>query len=68
MSKGILRWFSGTKGYGFISPDDGSKDLFVHHSEIMSNTDTAVLKVGCKVQFDVIQGNKWPCARNVRSL
>ena len=68
MSKGIVKWFSITKGYGFISPEDGSKDLFVHHSEIISNAGAVVLKVGCKVRFDVIPGNKWPCATNVRTL
>ena len=52
------------KGFGFITPDDGGKDLFVHHSEIRSSGN-ATLNDGQKVEFEVGQGQKGPCATNV---
>jgi CspA family cold shock protein len=64
VSTGTVKWFNGKKGFGFISPDDGGEDLFVHHSEIKTEG-YANLEEGQKVQFDVGQGKKGPCATNV---
>ena len=65
MSTGTVKWFNAAKGYGFITPEDGGKDLFVHHSEIKSGDDYATLNDGQKVEFEVGQGQKGPCANNV---
>ena len=65
MSKGTVKWFDAGKGFGFITPDDGGKDLFVHHSEIKSSGGYATLSDGQKVQYEVGQGQKGPCANNV---
>lgn len=65
MSTGTVKWFNAGKGYGFISPDDGSKDLFVHHSEIQASGYKS-LNEGQKVEFEVGQGQKGPCATNVK--
>ena len=64
MSTGIVKWFSERKGFGFISPDGGGDDLFVHHSEIKT-TGYAILEEGQKVEFEVGEGKKGPCATNV---
>lgn len=64
MSTGTVKWFNSKKGFGFIIPDDGSDDLFVHHSEIKTDG-YASLKEGQKVEFEVGQGKKGPCATNV---
>ena len=64
MSTGIVKWFNSSKGFGFIVPDDGGEDLFVHHSEIKSDG-YANLDEGQKVEFVVGQGKKGPCATNV---
>jgi CspA family cold shock protein len=61
---GTVKWFNGKKGFGFITPDGGSEDLFVHHSEIKVNG-YATLDEGQKVQFEIGQGKKGPCATNV---
>jgi cold shock protein len=66
MSTGTVKWFNASKGYGFIAPDDGGKDLFVHHSDIQSNG-YASLNEGENVEFDVGEGQKGPCAKNVRA-
>jgi len=68
MSKGTVKWFNQDKGYGFITPDDGSKDLFVHYSEIQSGGGYATLKEGQKVEFEVGQGKKGPCATKVKAI
>ena len=68
MSKGKVKWFNADKGYGFISPDDGSKDLFVHYSEIQAAGGFKTLTEGQSVEFGVGQGQKGPCANNVRPL
>ena len=65
MAKGTVKWFDAKKGYGFITPDDGGKDLFVHHSAIQSGGDYATLSDGQAVEFEVGQGQKGPCANNV---
>lgn len=64
MSTGKVKWFNASKGYGFITPDGGGEDLFVHHSEIKT-TGYASLDEGQAVQFEVGQGKKGPCATNV---
>jgi len=64
VSTGTVKWFNSSKGFGFINPDDGSADLFVHHTEIKSNG-YASLDEGQKVEFEVGQGKKGPCATNV---
>ena len=61
MSTGTVKWFNSSKGFGFINPDDGGEDLFVHHSEIKTNG-YASLDEGQKVEFEVGQGKKGPCA------
>lgn len=68
MTTGTVKWFNADKGYGFITPDDGGKDLFVHHSEIKSGGGFATLNDGQKVEFEVGQGQKGPSATNVRPL
>ena len=65
MSKGKVKWFSAAKGFGFITPQEGGKDLFVHYSEIQSGGGYATLNEGQEVEFDVAQGQKGPCANNV---
>ena len=64
MSTGTVKWFDPRKGYGFIVPDDGSKDLFVHHSEIKMDG-YATLDEGQKVEYEIGEGQKGPCATNV---
>jgi CspA family cold shock protein len=64
VAKGTVKWFNASKGYGFIAPDDGSDDLFVHHSEIRTEG-YASLDEGQNVDFEVGQGRKGPCATNV---
>ncbi len=64
MSTGTVKWFNADKGFGFITPDDGGKDLFVHHSEIKTSG-YASLDDGQKVEYEEGQGQKGPCATNV---
>lgn len=64
MGTGIVKWFNASKGFGFIVPDDGSTDLFVHHSEIKTDG-YASLDEGQRVEFEVGRGKKGPCATNV---
>ena len=68
MSTGTVKWFDASKGFGFITPDDGEKDLFVHHSEIQSGGGYATLNDGQKVEDEVGQGQKGPCANKVVPL
>ncbi len=63
---GVVKWFSESKGYGFITPDDGSKDVFVHHSGI-SGDGFKNLQEGAQVSFNVEQGAKGPAAVNVET-
>jgi CspA family cold shock protein len=65
MSTGTVKWFSADKGFGFITPDEGGPDMFVHHSEIQS-AGYASLDEGQKVTFEVGEGKKGPCATNVK--
>jgi len=65
MSTGTVKWFNDAKGFGFITPDDGGKDLFVHFSAIQAGG-FKTLKENDKVQFEVGQGAKGPNATNVR--
>ena len=68
MSKGTVKWFNADKGFGFITPEDGGKDLFVHHSEIQAGGGYATLNDGQSVEFEVGQGQKGPCANKVLPL
>ena len=64
MATGTVKWFNDSKGFGFITPDDGGKDLFAHHSSIQGSGFKS-LKEGQKVSFDVTQGQKGPAATNI---
>jgi CspA family cold shock protein len=65
MSVGTVKWFDAGKGFGFITPEDGSADLFVHHSEIKMEG-YASLDDNQSVTYDVGEGKKGPCATNVQ--
>ena len=64
MANGTVKWFSDEKGYGFITPEDGSKDLFVHHSNIAGEGFKS-LPEGARVEFESREGAKGPEAINV---
>lgn len=64
MPDGTVKWFNDDKGYGFIEPDSGGEDLFVHYSEIQGHGYKS-LEDGQKVTFEVTQGDKGPQASNV---
>jgi CspA family cold shock protein len=61
---GKVKWFNDSKGFGFITPEDGQKDLFVHHSAIQGNGFKSLAE-GDRVEFEVVQGQKGPAAENV---
>ena len=64
MATGTVKWFNDDKGYGFITPDDGGKELFVHHSAIQGNGFKSLAE-GAKVEFEGVEGQKGPEAKNV---
>ncbi|HAT52255.1 MAG: cold-shock protein [Betaproteobacteria bacterium] len=67
MSTGTVKWFNDSKGFGFITPDDGGKDLFVHFSAIQSNG-FKTLEENQKVSYDVTSGPKGDQATNIQSM
>ena len=67
MPTGTVKWFSDDKGFGFITPDEGGKDLFVHHSGIAGNGFRSLTE-GAKVEYQAEQGDKGPKAVNVTVL
>ena len=67
MATGTVKWFSNDKGYGFITPDDGPQNLFVHPTAI-AGSGFKSLEEGAKVEYDEEQGPKGPNAANVRTI
>ncbi len=63
-NRGTVKWFNDQKGFGFITPEDGSKDCFVHHSAIQADG-FRTLAEGAAVEFDIVEGAKGPAAENV---
>jgi len=61
---GTVKWFNDAKGFGFITPEDGSRDCFVHHSAIQADGFRSLAE-GEKVEFDLVDGEKGPAAENV---
>ncbi len=64
---GKVKWFNDSKGFGFITPEDGGKDCFVHHSAIQGSGFKS-LSEGDRVEFDIVQGNKGAAAANVNKI
>ena len=64
---GTVKWFNDSKGYGFLTRDDGEKDVFVHHSAIQGEGFKSLIE-GQRVEFDVVQGQKGPAAEGVVGL
>jgi cold shock protein len=64
MATGTVKWFNDSKGFGFITPEEGGKDLFVHHSNIAGEGFKS-LREGAKVEFEPAEGDKGPVATNV---
>jgi cold shock protein len=67
MSQGTVKWFNAEKGYGFIAPDDGTADVFVHHSAIQADGFRS-LEENQRVEFTAEQGSRGPQAGQVRPL
>ena len=68
MATGKVKWFDGKKGYGFIVPNEGSGDIFVHYSAIKSENEFKTLKEGMVVQFELTEGKRGMQALNVTVL
>jgi cold shock protein len=64
---GRVKWFNDSKGFGFITPEDGQRDCFVHHSAIQSDGFRSLAE-GERVEFDMVEGQKGPAAQNVVKL
>ena len=67
MATGTVKWFNDAKGYGFIAPDEGGKDLFVHHTNI-AGSGFKTLSENAKVEFEEREGQKGPEAVNVQPI
>ncbi|GAA0953027.1 MULTISPECIES: cold-shock protein [Nonomuraea] len=67
MAQGTVKWFNAEKGFGFIAPDGGAPDVFVHFSEIQGNGYRS-LEDGQRVEFEITQGQKGPQASQVRAI
>ena len=67
MSEGIVKWFNAEKGYGFITPDEGGPDIFVHYSAVQTKG-FRTLEEKQRVSFDIVQGPKGPQAANVNKV
>ena len=67
MATGIVKWFSTDKGYGFITQDDGGRDVFVHHSAIRGRGHRSLAE-GARVEYEIEQGPKGPQARDVQTV
>jgi CspA family cold shock protein len=67
MATGTVKWFNNDKGYGFITPEDGGKDLFVHHNGIAGEGYKSLAE-GARVEFESSEGQKGPQATNVRVI
>ena len=67
MANGTVKWFNDAKGFGFITPADGGKDLFAHHTEIQGSGFKS-LKEGAQVEYEPINGQKGPAASKIRAI
>lgn len=66
MAQGIVQWFDNAKGFGFLAPDGGGDDVFVHYTEIRGSG-FRTLHDGTRVEFEIVEGPRGPEARNVRT-